>query len=250
MSENNLNSHQPFSEEQLSAIEKLDFDGVETEQDNNELFGERLAAFAFHTKGGIGLYNETINNNKINKIFFSIKGLLITLGVASLSHGILSAVLSSNPVNPTSGEVLVSNITFVLLILSIFGYLIFLKKKKKLIIFSVFEHTTKLISFFSDPQQRFNFIQYILHNKNNFITSDDKEFFTKKIKELKILDKNKDPIGFSLLVLFLYDADVVKFFQEVSSNNSLNYAGNKEITLLMNYFNEKMKQAQSTENQE
>lgn len=250
MSDNIVDKSLNDSTEALLKIEHLDFEGIDSETDNNELFGDRLANFAFYTKGNIELYNQKIANHKINKYLFNITGILVFLFTGIFLHTLLSIFLSSNPVSPSTSELLISNISLLILIFAMGGYVFLLKNQKKLLIFNVFNKVVDLIKFF-EPTNRFIFIQYLLNNKDNFLKSDDKAFFSQKIKELKALDKNNDVIGFTLLVLFLYNCDVVTFYQNVLAKNKISYIDNKEIYSLMKYFEEKIqKQAQSINNKE
>jgi hypothetical protein len=242
MSENVSSLQLSIPNDKIVEIENINFAGVETDNDNNEIFGDRLANFAFHTRGNIELYKSKIENHKVNKHLFKISGVLLFLSIGIFLHTIISAILSSNPFSPPPHEIIISNITLFLLIFCMGAYLFFIKTQKKLLIINVFEQVSNLANFFTS-QQRFNFIQYVLNNKNEFPKSDDKNYFTQKIKELKILDKNNDVIGFTLLALYLYNNDIVDFYQKVIRNNNFSYTNNQNISSVIKYFEEKTKQS-------
>lgn len=225
------------------SLDNLDFIGVETDLDKDELFGERLALSSFQIRTAISLYEKDFVSSKINKIFFSFPKFFGLVIFSFLIINIIFASFSSNIFNPNESENILYNSIAVFLLLFLIGYALFLRKKQKMLLFKSFSLTIKNIYFFQERINRFNFIQYLNQNKSEFPLVENNEDFKLKIKQLKAMDKNNDYVGFTLLVLYLYGCDIPVFYQRTIIANSLNYQNNKDMQILFSYLNTRIEES-------
>ena len=239
---NQKNDQEDHQLEDIDKIDNLQFSGDEN-IDTNELFGERLALLSFQVKSSIYLYEQQFFDHKFNKYLFNFKGISSIFILGALIHTFLFLLISSNPIEPSKTENFYANTSMVLLMLLFFGYIFLLKKQKISLSKEIFYKFLDLNHFFENTNNRFYFVQYLLKNKTDFSLSENNELFTSYIKQLKMLDKNKNIFLFSLLSLKFYDCDLLSFYQKLTQNVQLNTKNNKDLNNLFKNFDDSINKA-------